>query len=438
METNQKNPFLKYLNAVDKTRTLKVSGKIRDVIGLVIESMGPPASIGEVCNLEYMGKYFGKAEVVGFRGERTLLMPLGHMEGIRPGFDVVATGMPLNIDVGDSLLGRVLDGLGNPIDGKGALTGCKSMNTFKEAPNPMLRKRISEPMDTGIRAINSLITIGKGQRVGIFSGSGVGKSVLMGMISRNCKADVTVIALIGERGREVKEFIEKDLGEEGLKSSIVVAATSEQPPLIRLKGALTAVTIAEYFRDQGKDVMLLMDSTTRMAMAQREIGLAIGEPPATKGYTPSVFALIPKVLERSGMSDKGSITGLYTVLVEGDDLDEPISDAVRSVLDGHIVLSRKLANKNHYPAIDVLASVSRCMSDVVTKEHRDIANRVVSYMATYTDSEDMINIGAYAKGSNPDIDHAISAVGKINPFLCQDVDDKTDFNSTIQQLKQLA
>lgn len=310
-------------------------------------------------------------------------------------------------------------------------------STYKDAPNPLKRQRISEPMETGVRVVDSLITIGKGQRMGIFAGSGVGKSVLLGMLARNCRADITVIALIGERGREVREFIEKDLGEEGLKTSVVIAATSEQPPLIRLKGAMVASTIAEYFRDQGKNVMLLMDSTTRMAMAQREVGLAIGEPPATKGYTPSVFALIPKVLERSGMSQNGSITGLYTVLVEGDDMDEPISDAVRSVLDGHIVLSRKLANQNHYPAIDVLSSVSRSMPDVVTDEHRKIANEIISLMATYKEAEDMINIGAYAKGSNPEIDRAITAMEKIRPFLRQETGETSEFNSTLTRLQQM-
>jgi len=364
-------------------------------------------------------------------------MPLGSMEGIRPGLNVVATGKPLPVNVSEQLLGRVLDGLGNPIDGKGPLGAVERLPTFRRAPNPMQRQRICRPMETGIRVIDALTTVGKGQRIGIFSGSGVGKSVLMGMISRNCRADVTVIALIGERGREVREFIEKDLGPEGLKNAVVVVATSEQPALIRLKGALVASTIAEYFRGRGKDVMLLMDSVTRMAMAQREIGLAIGEPPATKGYTPSVFAMIPKVLERAGMDEKGSITGLYTVLVEGDDLEEPIADSVRSVLDGHIVLSRKLANQNHYPAVDALSSISRCMPDVVSSEHKAAAKELISVLATYREAEDLINIGAYAKGSNPVVDRAIGVMAKAKQFLRQAVGERSDLATTLTLLQEV-
>jgi flagellum-specific ATP synthase len=431
------NRFQKYMDAVPEIRTLRISGKVKQVIGLIIESTGPVASIGEVCDLEQAGVVVGKAEVVGFREKSTLLMPLGGMEGIRPGFDVIATGGPLMVKVGNPLLGRVLDGLGNPIDNLGPLGCFEQVSTLSAAPNPLQRKRIHEPMETGIRPIDALLTVGKGQRMGIFSGSGVGKSVLLGMVARNCRADVTVIALIGERGREVREFIERDLGTEGLKNSVVVVATSEQPPLIRLKGALIAASIAEFFRAQGKDVMLLMDSVTRMAMAQREIGLAIGEPPATKGYTPSVFTLIPKVLERSGMSEKGSTTGIYTVLVEGDDMDEPIADAVRSVIDGHIVLSRKIANQNHYPAVDVLASISRCMTDVVTPEHKALANALISAMAVYREAEDLINIGAYVKGTSRDIDRSILVMEKARPFLRQGIFEKVDFASVLTQLKEV-
>ncbi|OGJ92996.1 MAG: EscN/YscN/HrcN family type III secretion system ATPase, partial [Candidatus Raymondbacteria bacterium RIFOXYA2_FULL_49_16] len=398
----------KYSDLCAKARTVKVNGRITQVIGLVIESEGPAASIGEICTIEFNGILVGRAEVVGFKEAKTLLMPLGEMTGIRPGLDVVATGRPLKISVDSSLLGRVIDGLGNPLDGKGPIQASSSRAVFSTPPSPLTRRRIAEPMVTGIRSIDSFLTLGKGQRVGIFAGSGVGKSVMLGMIARNCLAKVNVIALIGERGREVREFIERDLGEEGLKRSVVVVATSDQPALIRLKGALTATTIAEYFRAEGNDVMLLMDSSTRIAMAQREIGLATGEPPATKGYTPSVFAFLPRLMERAGTSDKGSITGLYTVLVEGDDLDEPIADAMRSILDGHIVLSRALAQRNHYPAIDVLGSISRVMPDVIEKEHLAAARRLLTLMAEYRGAEDLITIGAYAKGSNPEVDRAIT------------------------------
>lgn len=434
--TRAPNRFQVYHDILESAEAVRISGKVKQVIGLVIESSGPTCSIGDLCILEEDGKEVGQAEVVGFRSETTLLMPLGSMEGIRPGLTVVATGKPLPVNVSEHLLGRILDGLGNPIDDKGPLGAAERLPTFRRAPNPMRRQRICQPMETGIRVIDGLTTIGKGQRIGIFSGSGVGKSVLMGMISRNCHADVTVIALIGERGREVREFIEKDLGPEGLRKAVVVVATSEQPALIRLKGALVASTIAEYFRGRGKNVMLLMDSVTRMAMAQREIGLAIGEPPATKGYTPSVFAMIPKVLERAGMDEHGSITGLYTVLVEGDDLEEPVADSVRSVLDGHIVLSRKLANQNHYPAVDALASISRCMPDVISPEHKAAAGELISVMATYRESEDLINIGAYARGSNPAVDRAIAVMGKAKLFLRQAVGERSDMAATLAMLKE--
>jgi len=432
------HPLDKYGRALTPDfRPFRVNGKISQVIGLLIESDGPTAGIGEVCDVEQQGKLLGHAEVVGFRNDKTLLMPLGEMTGIRPGLDVVATGRPLKINVGMGLLGRVVDGLGNPLDGKGPIATDESRSVLATPPNPLLRTRIKEVMVTGIRSIDALKTLGKGQRVGIFAGSGVGKSVLMGMIARHCLAKVNVIAMIGERGREVKEFIERDLGEEGLKRSVVVVATSDQPALIRLKGALTGTTIAEYFRDQGSDVMLLLDSSTRIAMAQREIGLAAGEPPATKGYTPSVFAFLPKLLERAGTSDRGSITGMYTVLVEGDDMDEPIADAMRAILDGHLVLSRNLANKGHYPAIDVLASISRVMSDVATPDHLKAARRMLALLAEYRNTEDLIQIGAYAKGSNADVDKAIAIMPEMNALLRQDVADKTPFNTVLDSLRKI-
>jgi flagellum-specific ATP synthase len=418
-------------------RPYRVNGKVSQVIGLVIEADGPSAGIGEICLLEHQGRPVGRAEVVGFRNEKTLLMPLGEMAGIRPGLDVIGTGRPLKVNIGPGLLGRIIDGLGNPLDGKGPLVAEESRPVFAIPPNPLKRRRISEPMVTGIRSIDALLTLGKGQRIGIFAGSGVGKSVMLGMIARHCLSQVNVIALIGERGREVREFIERDLGEEGLKRSVVVVATSDQPALIRLKGALTATTLAEYFRENGSDVMLLLDSTTRIAMAQREIGLATGEPPATKGYTPSVFAFLPRLLERAGTSDKGSITGMYTVLVEGDDLDEPIADAMRAILDGHIVLSRALANKNHYPAVDVLASISRVMPDVITPEHYKIAKRLITLLAEYKAAEDLITIGAYAKGSNPEVDKAIAIMNEVNAFLRQNVSDKAAFDVMLQTLKKI-
>src|SRR3989339_130880 len=427
----------KYSDLCAKARTVKVNGRITQVIGLVIESEGPAASIGEICTIEFNGILVGRAEVVGFKEAKTLLMPLGEMTGIRPGLDVVATGRPLKISVDSSLLGRVIDGLGNPLDGKGPIQASSSRAVFSTPPSPLTRRRIAEPMVTGIRSIDSFLTLGKGQRVGIFAGSGVGKSVMLGMIARNCLSEVNVIALIGERGREVREFIERDLGPEGLKRSVVVVATSDQPALIRIKGGLTATAIAEYFREQGQDVMLLFDSATRIAMAQREIGLSIGEPPATKGYTPSVFAFLPRLMERAGTSDKGSITGLYTVLVEGDDLDEPIADAMRSILDGHIVLSRALAQRNHYPAIDVLGSISRVMPDVIEKEHLAAARRLLTLMAEYRGAEDLITIGAYAKGSNPEVDRAITIMKDMNSFLCQAVGEKASMSEAIVTMKQL-
>jgi len=422
----------KYFNAVEHEEFIKYSGKITKVTGLTIESNGPVVSIGELCYIYPFNKKEPIiSEVVGFKEDKILLMPLGEMEGIGPGSTVVASGHSLRVNVGDELIGRVLDGLGNPIDGKGPISSLKYYPVFNNPPNPLDRKKIEEVLPLGIKVVDGLLTCGKGQRIGIFAGSGVGKSTIMGMIARNAKADINVIGLIGERGREVREFIENDLKEEGLSKSVVIVATSDQPALVRMKGALLTTAIAEYFRDQSLDVMLLMDSLTRFSMAQREIGLAIGEPPVTKGFTPSVFAVLPKLLERAGTSDKGTITGLYTVLVDGDDLNEPITDTVRGILDGHIVLSRKLANQNHYPAIDVLASISRVMPNICPKEHLSLASTVKDALATYRDSEDLINIGAYKKGSNRKIDYAIEHIDNIKDFLMQDTLDKYSFEETL-------
>jgi flagellum-specific ATP synthase len=428
----------KYTAVIASVDPITLSGRVCQVIGLVIESDGPSVSIGENCVIENgSGTDAVRCEVVGFKGDKVLLMPLGDVSGISPGSRVIATREPLIVAVGHELLGRVVGGLGQPIDGKGPILAKSVRAVSQSAPDPMTRRRITKPLPTGIRAIDSMLTCGKGQRVGVFSGSGIGKSVLLGMIARNSEADVNVIALVGERGREVRDFLDKDLKEEGLKKSVVVAVTSDQASLVRVKGAMTATAIAEYFRELGLDVMLMMDSITRVAMAQREIGLAIGEPPTTKGYTPSVFALLPRLLERSGTSEMGSITGLYAVLVEGDDMTEPIADAVRSILDGHIVLSRKLANQNHYPAVDVLESVSRLMIDVVSEEHRDSANRVREILATYRDSEDLINIGAYTKGSSPKIDTAIERIGPINAFLRQGINETSNYEDAVKGLGNL-
>ncbi|WP_427338633.1 flagellar protein export ATPase FliI [Caloranaerobacter sp. DY30410] len=428
----------KYVDAVNNVKLIKYYGKVTKVIGLTIESNGPQASIGELCYIyPFSSKVAIPAEVVGFKEDKVLLMPLGDMEGIGPGSIVVSTGSSLKVNVSEELIGRVLDGLGEPIDGKGPISNSKTYSVMNNPPNPLQRKKIREILPLGIKAIDGLLTCGKGQRIGIFAGSGVGKSTTLGMIARNVKADVNVIALIGERGREVREFIENDLKEEGLKKSVVVVATSDKPALVRMKGAFLATAIAEYFRDKGKNVMLLMDSLTRFAMAQREVGLAVGEPPVTKGYTPSVFALLPKLLERAGTSDKGTITALYTVLVDGDDLNEPITDTVRGILDGHIVLSRKLANQNHYPAIDVLASISRVMPNICDQEHIDLANKIKDIISTYKEAEDLINIGAYKQGTNEKIDIAINVIEKINSFLKQDIMEKYTLEETIKIMKDI-
>ncbi|MBE6097079.1 flagellar protein export ATPase FliI [Schwartzia succinivorans] len=431
-------PNLKrFSQAIEESEPIKMSGKIVQVIGLVIESKGPNVSMGELCYIKsrFPGVEPIPAEVVGFRDGKVLLMPVGDMAGIGPGCEVVSAQKTLQVKVGPQLLGRVLDGLGNPMDGKGPILSKLEYPLQASPPDPLHRPRIHESLFVGVRAIDGLITLGSGQRIGIMAGSGVGKSTLLSMIARNTEADVSVISLVGERGREVRDFIERDLGEEGLKRAVVVVATSDRPALVRIKGAMTATAIAEYFRDQGKKVVLMMDSVTRFAMAQREVGLTIGEPPATRGYTPSVFALLPRLLERAGTSEKGSITGIYTVLVDGDDMNEPIADAVRSILDGHIVLSRAIAAQNHFPAIDVLASVSRVMSDVVVDEHMAANRNMRALMAVYKEAEDLIHIGAYVKGSSKKIDEAIEKIDAINGFLCQGVFEQTTFEQTIQQLE---
>ena len=429
--------FEKYTHIIDKVNPIKQSGTVSQIIGLIVESHGPVASIGDICYIHTNDKETHLAEVVGFKQDKTLLMPLKELYGIAPGNRVSTFREPFSVGVGNELLGRVLDGLGNPLDAKMPLNLREKRSVYATPPNPLHRERITEPLQLGIRAIDGLLTSGKGQRTGIFAGSGVGKSVLLGMMARYTKADVNVIALIGERGREVRDFLENDLGEEGLARSVVVVATSDQAALTRVKGALVGTTIAEYFRDQGLNVLLMMDSVTRFCMALREIGLAVGEPPTSKGYTPSVFATLPKLLERAGTAEKGTITGLYTVLVDGDDIDEPIADAARSILDGHIVLSRKIASKNHYPAIDVLSSISRVMGAVATKEHKTTANKVMELLATYKDAEDIINIGAYSAGTNPKIDAAIAKIDMINGFLRQAIEEPSEFEETLNILKNI-
>jgi flagellum-specific ATP synthase len=429
----------KYRHCLEAVNPLQVQGKVAQVVGLVVESNGPACRLGAVCDIYTRGHTHPlTAEALGFRDQRVLLMPLEEIRGISPGCRVVARQQRATMGVGPGLLGRVVDGLGLPIDGKGPLTVIDEVPLYAMGVNPMRRRRISEPLDLGVRAINGLLTVGCGQRIGVFAGSGVGKSVLLGMIARNTVADVNVIALIGERGREVNEFIEKDLGREGLQRSVVVVATSDRLPLIRTRGAFLATAIAEYFRDQGLRVNLMMDSVTRFAMAQREIGLALGEPPTTKGYPPSTFTLLPKLLERAGTGNgRGSITGLYTVLVEGDDTNEPIADAARSILDGHIVLSRELAMQNHYPAIDVLRSISRVMDDVVDASQRRNAGRLKETLATFRKAEDLINIGAYVAGSSSKIDYAIKMIDRINAYLRQDVGEAVSLTAGVAQLEAL-
>jgi flagellum-specific ATP synthase len=429
----------KFFDKLERIEPIRILGRVEQLIGLVMEATGPATSVGEICWVySSNGRQRIQAEVVGFRQDRMLLMPLGELQGIGPGSVLEPTGRDFMVPVGRRLMGRVLDGLGRALDNKGPLAADAQVAVHREAPDPLTRRRITEPLSTGVRSIDGLLTIGRGQRIGIFAGSGVGKSTLMGMVARDADADVNVIALVGERGREVRDFIEKDLGPEGLAKSVVVVATSDQPALIRRQGALVATAIAEWFRDQGMTVMFMMDSVTRFAMAQREIGLAIGEPPATKGYTPSVFALLPKLLERAGTTaHRGSITGLYTVLVEADDMNEPIGDTVRAILDGHIVLSRELAAQNHYPPVDVLESVSRLMPDLATPRHRAAAARVRDILAAYRGARDLINIGAYVKGSDKRIDRALEFIDAVNAFLKQDLEERDSLEGAVSKLSAL-
>lgn len=427
----------KYLALTNETY-FDCLGRVTKVVGLTIESVGPDAKLNDLCRI-FVGVDRSQAvmaQVVGFRDKHLLLTPFDSVDGIGIGAVVENTKAPLSIPVGDELLGHTLDGIGRPTDADDLYLP-QHYPVDAMPPEPMKREIISQVLPLGVKAVDGLITVGKGQRIGIFAGSGVGKSTLMGMFARNTKADINVIALIGERGREVREFIERDLGPEGMKRSVVVVATSDKPASIRKCAAKTATAIAEYFRDQGKDVLLMMDSLTRFSMAQREIGLAAGEPPVTRGYPPSVYSEMPKLLERAGNSDRGSITGLYTVLVDGDDFNEPITDTARGILDGHIVLSRKLAQKNHYPAIDVLASISRVMSSIATKEHKTMAGKLKNVMATYQEAEDLINIGAYKAGSNKNIDYAIEKIDQVNDFLCQSTEDKFDFEEIVGALEQI-
>ncbi|MBD3169317.1 MAG: FliI/YscN family ATPase [candidate division Zixibacteria bacterium] len=434
----QYDTYQSYRPLIEDTPEYFLSGRVTRSIGLIYQATGLKASVGQICEISTGNR--GErviAEVIGFNGDKIILMALDDSVGIMPGAEIKLTTSPLMARISPSIIGRVIDGLGNPIDGKGPIRGNDYVTLNNKAPHPLKRRRIREPFFTGIRSLDSLLTIGKGQRIGIFAGSGLGKSVLMGMIARNCYGDVNVIALIGERGREVREFIEKDLGEEGLSRSVVVVVTSNESPLLKIKGSFLATAIAEYFRDRGDNVMLMMDSLTRVATSQREIGLAAGEPPTTRGYTPSSFTLIPKLLERAGASQAGSITGIYTVLVEGDDHDEPVSDSARATLDGHIVLSRKLAARNLYPAIDVNSSISRVMPDIINEEHLSVANECKRLMAVYNDAEDLINIGAYAKGSSKDIDEAIAKIGPIRTFLQQKIMEKSVPEEAIGELKNI-
>jgi flagellum-specific ATP synthase len=416
----------------------RIYGKVNQVVGLVIEGKGPISSVGDTALIYPIDNTPPiDAEVVGFKEGKTLLMPLGDLRGVGIGSRILSRRKTVDAIVGEGLLGRVIDGLGNPMDGKGPIKCNESVPIYRDTVNPMKKKRIHEPLDLGLRSINGLLTCGKGQRIGIFAGSGVGKSVLLGMIARHTEANVNVIGLIGERGREVREFIERDLGD-GLKRSVVIVATSDQPPLIRVRGAFLTIAIAEYFRDRGDDVLLLMDSLTRFSMAQREVGLAIGEPPTSKGYTPSVFSLLSRLLERAGNGEsEGTMTGIYTVLVEGDDLDDPIADSARSILDGHIVLSRKLADQNQYPPIDILRSISRLMKDISSKEQIEYAGKIIEIMSEYERAEDLISIGAYTPGSNQRIDYAISMIDKVKTFLSQGIDDRVTIEETLNSMKIL-
>ncbi|HEY0460697.1 MAG TPA: type III secretion system ATPase SctN [Pyrinomonadaceae bacterium] len=427
-----------YISAVDWISSVEVRGRVTQLIGLLIRAAVPGARVGELCLIHspHRAKVL-RAEVVGFRGSEVILMPLGDVSDVAMGAEVVPTGTSLTIRVGEDLLGRVLDGLGEPLDGKGVIEDAVEKTVAARPPDPMKRQRVTKRLKTGIRAFDALLTVGEGQRIGIFAAAGVGKSTTLGMLARNTEADINVIALIGERGREVRDFLEQDLGEEGMKNSVVVVATSNEPSLIRMKAAYVATAVAEYFRDQGKKVLFLMDSVTRFARALREVGLAAGEPPARSGFPPSVFSELPRLLERTGNSDKGSITAFYTVLVEGDDMTEPIADETRSILDGHIVLSRKLAAQNHYPAIDVNESVSRVMSTISDARHLESAGRLREVLATYEAQRDLILIGAYKKGSDPKTDYAISKIDAVNKFLRQGTHEQMPAEAAIQRLIQL-
>jgi len=429
--------FEKLCSVVRNVNLLACKGSVVRVSGLTVESDGPAVGIGDTCEIHLGEDERVPAEVVSFRDGHLILLPLDNIQGIRPGNAVTARSGPRFLLLDDSILGRVLDGLGKPIDGKGPLTGTTKRAMDGSGPAPLARPKICEPLALGIRSIDGLLTCGKGQRVGIFAGSGVGKSVLLGEIANESDAHVNVVALVGERGREVREFLEEDLGPEGLARSVVVVATSDSPPIQRVKAAFVAATIAEYFRDKGKDVLFMMDSLTRFAQAQREIGLAAGEPPATKGYCPSVFSLMPKLVERLGRGERGSITGILTVLAEGDDLADPVADSARSLLDGHLVLSRKLAERGHYPAVDILQSVSRLMNSVVSKEHKEAAQRLKELYAIYADAEDLINIGAFAPGSNRRIDGAIALIDRVRDFLIQPVGERTGFEETVNRLRKI-
>lgn len=427
----------KEVQLIQKYPLVVKSGIVTQIIGLLIESLGPSVHLGEICTIYNKKNEAILCEVVGFKDNKVLLMSFGDLSHIAPGSEVYPSGQSQRIGVSEELCGRVLDALGNPLDDKGPIPIETYYPIMASPPHVLERKLISDAFETRIKAIDGLCTIGKGQRMGVFSGSGLGKSILLAMIAKMSKADVNVIALIGERGREVKEFIERELGPEGLAKSIIIVATSDQAALLRVKGAYVATAIAEYFRDKGKDVVFMMDSITRYAMALREIGLAVGEPPTARGYTPSVFAMLPKLLERAGNAKIGSITGIYSILLEADDINDPIGDTVRALLDGHIILSRKLASANHYPAIDVLASISRVMASVTSKDHYRLAGKLKNILQTYKEAEDLINMGAYAIGSNPEIDEAIKYIVPIKAFLKQDMSEFIEFNQTVKELKNL-
>ncbi len=428
----------KYKDIIDEIDVVRKTGKVERVAGMTIESIGPAVKFGELCKIRREGGEYLFAEVVGINKNRLILMPIGDLRGVTVGAQVIDAGGGMNVAVGEELLGRVISGTGEPLDGKGPIFTKKQYPVDSRPVNPLDRSLITKPLSVGIRAIDGLLTVGRGQRIGIFSGSGVGKSTLIAMMARFTNADVNVIALIGERGREVRDFVDKELGQDGLRRSVVIAATSDQPPMVRIRGAFLAHAVAEYFRDQGMSVNLLMDSVTRFALAQREVGLAAGEPSATRGFPPSVFSILPRLLERSGTRQEGgSITGFYSILVEADDMNEPIADAVRGILDGHIVLDRELAHKNHYPAIDVLGSISRCMKDVVDRDHLDAANHFRELLAAYKSVEDLIMLGAYKRGSDMMVDRAIEMREQMNSFLRQGIYEKDVFDSIVKRLKEL-